>query len=202
MRAPLSSNRSWQLWLSHSPGRPVGLFGQSRCAALPFATSRWWYSSSEMHPQTRGRPGCPVFVSFLIWSHFFKLSLPFFLPSTNCISHTVFLFYSTLYFFALHLVVSISAALRVIESRVTEQEGHSTNSSPFWRSRNCWSATCNKSPELSNASRCEMIMSPECHNLSAGGVAVPSQCHIVLMPNQLTAGKHISLLIVNVLYVC
>lgn len=33
-------------------------------------------------------------------------------------------------------------------------------------------------------------------------MAVLSQCHIVLMPNQLTAGQHISLLIVNVLYVC
>ncbi len=46
-------------------------------AELPFEASRWWYSSSEMYPESRGRPGCPVFVSFLVWSYFFKLSLPF-----------------------------------------------------------------------------------------------------------------------------
>lgn len=151
-------------------------------AQLPFEASRWWYSSSEMFPESRGRPGCPVFVSFLVWSYFFKLS-----PSyTDCIYPAVCFCYTW------HVIFALSI-LRVIERRVIEQEGHTTNSSSFWRPQNCWSVTRNKHPELLNASRREMIMSPECHNLSAGGVAVLFQCHIVLMPNQLTTGKHISL---------
>lgn len=118
-------------------------------AELPFEASRWWYSSSEMYPESRGRPGCPVFVSFLFWSYFFKLSLPFIslyitLSSVPClfvILDTIFCSTSSS-FHLLHPLSNLEEGasskrvtppiLHLFEDRKTVDPQHAISNSSYW----------------------------------------------------------------------